>query len=306
MFDIALVGSGGMMPLHNRFLSSALLRFEGRMLLIDCGEGAQVSIKQIGWGFKTIDCICLTHFHADHVTGLPGLLLSIGHSGREEPLTIIGPIGVEHIVKSLCVVVGELPFDIEFVEIPKEGLASFEVPLTKFLLSTHPAQHNCPCFAFRVDVPRLGKFDVEAAKANNIPVHFWNRLQKGNIVEHEGQTFTPEMVMGDARRGLSLGYCTDSRPPRGLPDFVRDCDLFICEGQYGDEEKLPKAKAYKHMIFSEAATLAKEGNVKEMWLTHFSPSLQNPKDYINNARRIFSNSHVGKDRMVKTLVFDEE
>ncbi|MCL2354142.1 MAG: MBL fold metallo-hydrolase [Defluviitaleaceae bacterium] len=129
MFDIALVGSGGMMPLHNRFLSSALLRFEGRMLLIDCGEGAQVSIKQIGWGFKTIDCICLTHFHADHVTGLPGLLLSIGHSGREEPLTIIGPIGVAHIVKSLCVVVGELPFDIEFVEIPKEGLACFLVSL---------------------------------------------------------------------------------------------------------------------------------------------------------------------------------
>jgi len=306
MLDVALLGSGGMMPMHNRHLSSLLLRYEGRMVLIDCGEGTQVSARQVGWGFKTLDCICLTHFHADHVTGLPGLLLTIGHAQRQEPLTIVGPVGVERIVRSLCVVAAELPFKIDFVEISNSGMENFSVPGTNFLLSAHPAKHNCTCFAFKLDIPRKGRFDPVAAAGLGLPVQMWGKLQRGETVEQNGQSFTPEMVMGAARRGLCVSYCTDSRPPAGLPDFIRHSDLFVCEGQYGDEEKLPKAKAYKHMIFSEAATLAKQGEVKKMWLTHFSPSLQNPKDYLHNARKIFANSYVGYDRLTESFNFDEE
>jgi len=306
MFDIALVGCGGMMPLPHRHLTSLLLRYEGRMVLIDCGEGNQVTLKQLGWGYKTIDCICLTHFHADHVTGLPGLLLSIAHSGRDEPLTIVGPIGVAHVVKSLCVVAPDLPFDIKFLELPKEGLQNFKIPLTGFTLSAVPALHNCPCFAYRVDIHRKGRFDADKARELEIPLNFWNRLQKGQTMEHEGRTFTPDMVMGADRKGLSVSYITDSRPPKWLPDFIRNSDLFVCEGHYGDEDLLDKAKSHRHMIFSEAATLARAGQVGKMWLTHFSPALQNPKDYLKNARKIFTKSYVGYDRLTETLNFEDE
>jgi len=305
MFDIALVGCGGMMPLPGRYLSSLLVRYEGRMLLIDCGEGTQVTAKQVGWGFKNIDCICLTHFHADHVAGLPGLLLTIGMSGREEPLTIVGPPGVANIVRSLCVIAPEIPFELRFVELPYGGKHDIAIPLTKFILSAAPADHNCPCFAYRIDVRRKGKFDLEAAQRLNIPKNLWNKLQNMFHVEHDGQVYTPDMVMGQERRGIRVSYCTDSRPPKGLPDFIRGSDIFVCEGHYGDEEKLEKAKSHRHMVFSEAATLARNGGVDKLWLTHFSPAMPNPNEYIQNARNIFPNTYVGYDRMVETLGFEE-
>ncbi|MCL2375932.1 MAG: ribonuclease Z [Defluviitaleaceae bacterium] len=306
MLDIALVGCGGMMPLPNRYLSSLLLRFEGRMLLIDCGEGTQVSVKQVGWGFKNIDCICLTHFHADHVAGLPGLLLTIGGSGREEPLTIVGPQGVGHIVRSLCVIAPEIPFPINFIEIPARGATDIAIPLTSYALSASPAEHNCPCFAFRVDIKRKGKFDLEAAQLLPIPRNYWKVLQSGQDIEHEGRLYAPDMVMGQERKGLAVSYCTDSRPPRGLAAFVRGSDIFVCEGHYGEDDKLDKAKSHKHMLFSEAAQLARAGEVKQMWLTHFSPAMPNPEAFIQVARNIFPNSHVGYDRMTATLSFEED
>ena len=306
MFDIALVGCGGMMPLPNRFLSSLLLRYEGRMLLIDCGEGNQISTRQVGWGFKNIDCICLTHFHADHMAGLPGLLLAIGNSGREETMTIVGPQGVSRVVRSLCVIAPEIPFDIEFIELPAGGKNEIKINLTGFVVSAAPAEHNCPCFAYRVDVKRRPRFNLEKAESLNIPKMFWSLLQKGQNVEYEGRLYTPDMVLGDGRRGLSVSYCTDSRPPKGLPGFIKESDLFVCEGHYGEDALLDKAKSHRHMIFSEAAKLAKDGNVKKMWLTHFSPAMQNPEDFLHYAGRIFPNSHIGYDRMVETLNFDED
>ena len=305
MFDIALVGTGGMMPLPNRYLSSLLIRYEGRMLLIDCGEGTQVTAKQVGWGFKNIDCICLTHFHADHVAGLPGLLLTIGMSGREEPLTIVGPPGVCHIVRSICVIAQEIPFEINFVELPYAGRRDMAVPLTNFILSAAPADHNCPCFAYRVDVRRRGKFDLQAARDLDIPTRLWNRLQNGTEVEHEGRIYTPDMVMGAERKGISVSYCTDSRPPKGLPEFIQGSDIFVCEGQYGEDEKLEKARSHRHMIFSEAAALARDGDVGKLWLTHFSPAMPNPGEFVQNARDIFPNSYVGYDRMMETLKFED-
>ena len=306
MLDIALVGTGGMMPLPNRYLSSLLLRYEGRMMLIDCGEGTQVSAKQVGWGFKNIDCICLTHFHADHVAGLPGLLLTIGGSGREEPITIVGPHGVGHIVRSLCVIAPEIPFEINFIELPYKGKKDIAVPLTSYVLSAAPAEHNCPCFAYRIDINRAGRFDLAAAMGLPIPRNYWNKLQKGQTVEFDGQLYTPDMVLGANRKGLAVSYCTDSRPPRGLAQFVQGSDIFVCEGHYGEDEKLDKAKNHKHMLFSEAAKIAKDGGVDQLWLTHFSPAMPNPEAFIQNARKIFANSHVGYDRMTTTLNFAEE
>ena len=303
MIDIALIGTGGMVPLPNRFLTGMMARLNGSMLLIDCGEGAQVTIKQLGWGYKNLDYICFTHFHADHIAGLPGLLLTVGNSDRTEPLTIIGPKGIGRIVSSLCVIAPELPFDIKFIELEFiKGITS--MTLGEYELSALSLNHRMVCAGYSINLSRAGKFDPESARSQSIPLKFWNKLQKGETVENDGKIYTPDMVLGPERKGLKISYITDTRPTEKIPGFIMNSDLFICEGLYGDDEKQEKAASHKHMVFSEAALLAKQGNVGELWLTHFSPAMTNPEEFLKSAGNIFKNTRVGFDRMMKTLHFE--
>ncbi|MCL2047269.1 MAG: ribonuclease Z [Defluviitaleaceae bacterium] len=308
MLDIALVGTGGMMPLPGRFLSSMLCRINGSMILFDCGEGTQVSLRLLGWGFKQIDIICFTHFHGDHVSGLPGLLLTMAHADRTEPLTLIGPSGLNYIVNSLCVIAKDLPFPVNFLEWDAKT-QHFYSPAhdDKIILRALPVHHRTPCFAYSVELLRRGKFDPARAKELDIPLKFWSALQKqmdASIVYNE-RTFTSDMVLGPPRKGLKVVFCTDTRPVAGLAPFAQGADLFICEGLYGDNDLLEKAAKRKHMIFSEAAAIAKSADVKELWLTHFSPSLPDPYNYLGNAEVIFGNVKAGKDRMSRSLRFEE-
>lgn len=303
MLDAALLGTGGMMPLPNRFLTSLLLRLNGKMLLIDCGEGTQVTLKQLGWGFKNIDTICFTHYHADHISGLPGMLLTIGNSGREEPLELIGPPGLRQVYKGLSVIAPELPFEVRLTEL--ENRDRNELKRGGFAVSAQRAEHMITCFAYSVYVSRTGRFNAEKALALGLPKPFWSVLQKGSNVEFEGRIYTPDMVLGDERKGIKLTYCTDSRPTEGIRSLAQGSDLFICEGMYGEEEKLDKAKEHKHMIFSEAARLARDSGSRELWLTHYSPALTDPKYFIENARRIFPNTSAAYDRKAVTLAFEE-
>lgn len=302
MLDVALLGTGGMMPLPDRFLTSLMLRLEGRMMLIDCGECTQVTMKQLGWGFKNIDVICFTHYHADHISGLPGLLLTIGNSARAEPLTLVGPKGLVKVYEGLKTICPELPFQVNIVELePNES-----INISVFNINSLKVNHKITCYAYRVDVKRAGRFNVEKAVALNVPKKVWSILQKQPSAEFDGKIYTSDMVLGDGRKGLSVSYCTDTRPVDALPNFVKDSDLFICEGMYGEEEKINKAREYKHMLFSEAARIAKQGNVKEMWLTHFSPAMPFPEMYIKNAKNIFENTLLGQDRKSVSLMFENE
>jgi len=301
MLDIALLGCGGMMPMPGRFLTSLYMRHNGRFALIDCGEGTQVSLRILGWGFKNIDVIMFTHFHADHITGLPGLLLTIGNSGRDEPVTLIGPKGLQTVVSGLTIVSRDLPFELKFIEIDEPK----ELEVSGFIINTLPLEHRTKCFAYSVRINRLAKFNPEAAQKLGIPVQMWSKLQNGETITQDGTTFTPDMVMGDERKGIKIAYCTDTRPVKGLPDFVRGADLFVCEGIYGDNEKIDKAREYKHMLFSEAAEIAKAGEVKKLWLTHYSPSLTNPEEFLHNATDIFPNTRLGHDRKNTTIRFEE-
>lgn len=303
MLDICLLGTGGMMPLPNRWLSSVLIRYKGKMLLIDCGEGTQLPLKMSGWGFKAIDAICFTHYHADHIAGLPGLLLTIGNSGREEPLVLMGPPGIEKVVKGLTVISPELPYELQLIELSDKQNA--EIRIDNFYIKSLPVDHALPCLSYCIEIKRQGRFEVERAKELNIPVDYWKQLQNGKSIEVDGKVIQPQMVMGEARKGLKVSYCTDTRPTEDLVDFIHNSDLFICEGMYGEEDKYQKAVERKHMMFSEAAKLALSGKVKEMWLTHYSPSIVNPEDYLCKATEIFSNSITGKDLMVKTLNFKD-
>ncbi len=301
--DVCLLGTSGMMPLPYRFLTGMMARAEGSSLLIDCGEGMQIAIRKKGWSTKPIDVLCLTHFHADHCSGLPGLLLSMGNAERTEPLTIVGPKGVERIVSSLRVIAPELPFEIRYLELTEKRE---EHVLGPFHLRAFRVNHNIPCYGYTVSLPRAGKFQVDKAKALGLPVQMWGRLQRGETVEYEGRTYSPDMVMGGARRGLKVTYCTDSRPSTGIAEEARDADLFICEGMYGEADKLEKAKLHKHMTMQEAARMAAAAQPREMWLTHYSPSMNHPEEFMEEIRQIFPGARAGRDGMTAELRFDDE
>ncbi|MDO5567503.1 MAG: ribonuclease Z [Planctomycetia bacterium] len=292
MLDLCLLGTGGMMPLPNRRLTSLMTRLNGSSLLIDCGEGTQVAIREKGWSFHSIDTICFTHYHADHISGLPGLLLSMGNADRREPVKLVGPKGLERVVGALRVIAPELPFQLELMELtePTQSMS-----LNGYEIEAFKLNHNVLCYGYSLRVPRAGKFMVEKANENNVPQKLWSKLQKGETLDFEGKVFTPDMILGPDRKGIKVTYCTDTRPVPVIVEKASGSDLFICEGMYGEKDKGNKAREYKHMTFYEAASLAKEARVKELWLTHYSPSL---------AKKIFECTITAKDKRSTTLEFD--
>lgn len=304
MLDVCLLGSGGMMPLPHRWLTALLTRYNGSSLLIDCGEGTQIAMKEKGWSFKPIDVICFTHYHGDHISGLPGLLLTMGNADRREPLTLIGPKGLERVVTALRVIAPELPFELRMIELtkPEEHLELNGYHITAFRVN-----HNVLCYGYTLEIKRQGRFSPERAREQQIPLKFWNPLQKGQTIQtEEGDCYTPDMVLGPARKGLKLTYTTDTRPTESILKNARGSDLFICEGMYGEKDKLAKAKEYKHMTFYEAARLAKDAEVSQLWLTHYSPSLVHPEEFLKETREIFSETYPGKDGKFVELMFEEE
>lgn len=314
MLNLTLLGTGGGMPMPNRFLSSIIMNYKGRKILLDCGEGTQVAMRVAGTGFKSIDLICISHIHGDHVNGLPGLLSTIGNSGREEPIYVIGPEGISNVIKGFSVVLTYLPYELRIIE----GLKKGEFKVNKenielvgdgehsdIIIHTLDLEHSAPCFGYSFYIKRERKFDVEKAVKNNVPKTLWSKLQKNNEVEFEGIKYSRDMVLGESRKGIKVSYTTDTRPIATIPSFIKDSDLFICEGTYGSEDDIHKAIKNKHMTFKEASNLAKDGDVKELLLTHFSPAMNKSDEFIHNARVVFENSYVGSDGEERTLNFEE-
>ncbi len=302
MLDLCLLGTGGMMPLPYRWLTSLMLRFNGSSLLIDCGEGTQIAIREKGWSFRPLDIICITHFHGDHISGLPGILLAMGNSDRTEPLTMIGPKGLEKVVKALRVIAPELPFEIHFIELTEPQQ---QIRINGYVIDAFKVNHRVTCYGYSVSIERAGLFDVERARANEVAMKYWSRLQKGETITDGERVYTPDMVLGPARKGIKVTYTTDTRPTESIVRNAQGSDLFICEGMYGEKGDVNNAVKYRHMTFEEAGRLAKQANVKELWLTHYSPALNKPEMYIDDVRRIFPNAWPGKDKKSLELNFEE-
>ena len=304
MLDICLLGSGGMMPLPYRWLTALMVRYNGSSLLIDCGEGTQIAIKEKGWSFKPIDVICFTHYHGDHISGLPGLLLTMGNAERTEPLTLIGPKGLERVVNALRVIAPELPFPIIYKEI-NGNEETFELA-DGYRLKAFRVNHGILCYGYTLELDRAGKFQLQKAMEQESPKQYWSRLQKGETITDEQAVYTPDMVLGPPRKGIKLTYCTDTRPVPAIVENASGSDLFICEGMYGEKDKDAKAREHKHMTFYEAAKLARDAQVGEMWLTHYSPSLTRPEEYMDDVRKIFPAAKAGKDRKSVELDFEKD
>lgn len=303
MLEVGLLGTGGMMPLPYRWLTALMARYQGQSILIDCGEGTQIAMKEKGWSSKPIDIICFTHFHADHISGLPGMLLTMGNAERTEPLLLIGPKGLTRVVSALRVIAPELPFEIECLELTQ---SEETIPMKGFKIEAFRVNHNVVCYGYNIVIERIGKFQLEKAVKMGIEKKYWNRLQKGETIETENGLLTPDMVIGQPRKGLKVTYCTDTRPTDAIVKNAYLADLFICEGMYGELDKAQKAKENKHMTFYEAADMALKAQVQELWLTHFSPSLVRAEDYMKDVRKIFAKSYAGKDGKSIDLCFDDE
>ena len=303
MLDVSLLGTGGMMPLPYRWLTALMLRYNGKSILIDCGEGTQIALREKGWSPNPIDIICFTHYHADHISGLPGMLLTMGNAERREPLLLMGPKGLTRVAGALCTIAPELPFEVRYQEITEaEQTFSFD----GFQIKAFKVSHSVVCYGYSMTVPRGGRFDKERALQLQVPMKLWSRLQKWETVEAEGVTYTPDMVLGAPRKGLKVTYCTDTRPVESIVTNGAESDLMILEGMYGESDKLAKARENRHMTMCEAAAAAKAAGAAQLWLTHYSPSMMRPEDYMGPVKKIFPNAVAAKDGRTVELKFEEE
>ncbi len=294
MLEICLLGTGGTMPMPERALTALMVRYEGHNLLIDCGEGTQTQIRKKKWSIKSIDHVLITHLHGDHIIGLPGLLLSMGKDGRTEPLEIYGPAGLARVVNGLRLAAPELPFEIRITELTdkEQHFSCGGLQVQAFEVC-----HSIRCLGYSLHAHRARKFDPEKATAAGIPQPLWGKLQSGLCVDG----YTPDMVLGQERKGLHVTYVTDTRPTERIQTSASHADLFICEGMYGSDDKLDMAVKKQHMLFTEAARLAKEAAVSQLWLTHFSPSLDTPLEFLSNAQAIFPETRIPEDLETITL-----
>lgn len=303
MIDLCTLGTGGAIPLPDRALSSLYVRVNGRGLLIDCGEGTQTEIRRLGWGFKCIEAVLMTHFHADHCGGLPGFLLSMAKTERTEPLHLYGPPGLGRVVEALTVIAPIQSYPILLHELPLEeaSFAAAGMQITAF-----PLHHSLPCLGYHFRLDRAPAFNPARASELGVPVSCWQKLQKGQAVTlADGRTVTPQEVTHAPRKGLSFLYATDTRPVPAIARLGQHTDLMILEGMYDLEDKRPQALKNRHMLYAEAARLASQAAARCLLLTHFSNCIEDPEAHLATAQAIFPETSAAHDGLTITLRFPE-
>ena len=296
------------MPLPNRYLTSVLLRREGDLFLFDCGEGTQVSLRKLNLRWKKINTVFISHTHADHVTGLPGILMLSSQVEREEPLYIVGPPRIrEYVDENRRVLDMYINYDIVIQEVTEEG----EVYRGDgYSVKAFHLHHTKPCLGYSLEEDeRPGVFHPEKAEANSVPKGpLWARLQAGEEVTNSlGKTVTPSMVMGPNRSGRKFSFVTDTSYIPTISEHVAESDLFICEGMF-KEDLVDSAKEKRHLTARQAAQIAEEaGGIERMGLIHYSPRYTEYelKQLVQEAREIFPASFLTRDRQTFDIPYRE-
>jgi len=312
MIDVTILGTAGAVPLPDRGLTACTLSLSGRSILFDCGEGTQVSIRRAGINFMKIDMIALTHYHGDHVFGLPGLLQTMNLNERTEPLYIAGPVRkpgtLAQELDNVLALTGHLEYELRFVEIGDEGLKMQEILPEwpeKAVLRAFKTEHRVLSQGYRFELGRAGKFDAVRAKELSIPLNFWSCLQRGDTVEIGDNTYTPDMVLGPARRGISVAFTGDTMYCESAVRGAADADLLICEATYGDSTQGEIAAKWGHMTFAQAGKLAAEANVRTLRLVHFSQRMSEPEQYLDGTREYFPAAECAADGEKLVLKYTE-
>lgn len=298
MLDVCLLGTGGMMPLKNRWLTSCYMEYNGKAILIDCGEGTQIALAESECKMSRIDLLLITHFHADHISGISGFLLSLGNCSRTEPLTIYAPVGAKKIIESLTCICGALPFKLDIHELSVNSSTKFTANTIDSMLeiTAMPVRHRVNCLGYSFSFKRKPVFNPDKAKELNVPVKLWSVLHKGeNVILEDGTIITTDMVTDGNRKTIKVTYVTDTLPFDDIADLAFRSDLFICEGMYGDESQKDSLNEKHHMLMQDACYLAKLAEVDRLWLTHYSPAMKNPSEYTKILLKLFPNTTVSKD-----------
>jgi ribonuclease Z len=305
--EVFILGTGGMMPLPGRGLTSVLLRREGELFLFDCGEGTQIGLRRLNLRWKKITSIFISHTHADHVTGLPGILMLSSQVDRDEPLYIYGPPRIREFVDAMRRTL-DMYINYEIVVKEVEGGATL-VQHEEYSITTHTLVHTKPCLAYCLEERmRPGVFFPDKAQALGVPRGpLWSRLQGGDDVSlPDGTTVRPEQVMGSERKGRKFCFATDTIAAPGLAEFARASDVFICEGMFS-EDLADTAADKKHLTAAQAARVARDGCVKQLGLIHYSPrySERELKKLLGEAREIFPETFLTRDLQHIEMPFEE-
>lgn len=297
-FEVFSLGTSGMMPLPGRFLTSALVRREGELFLFDCGEGTQVSLKMLNLRWKQISSIFISHMHADHVTGLPGLLMLSSQVDRTEPLTIYGPARLaDYIESSRKILDMYINYEIRCIPVEPGVIAECD----EYHINCFPLKHTKQCFGYSiVEKERPGAFSVERALELRVPKGpLWGKLQRGeDVMNSEGVVIHPSDVLGEKRSGRKFSFVTDTMYFPEIADYVYGSDIFFCEAMFSDDLEAD-AREKKHMTARQAAMCARDGEVGMLCLQHYSPRYSDRELKIlgEEAKAIFPSTVLTRDRM---------
>lgn len=303
MITVTTLGTGSAKPTPERNVSCTAVFRDGELILFDCGEGTQVQLTRSSLRPGAIGLICITHFHGDHINGLPGLLGTLQLNQRTDPLTLIGPEGIERYIRSLSRLgVLGVGFKLNIIEVTRPGVV---YQGQGYDLIADRLRHRVPCWGYRLEEPdRPGRFDVEAARALGVPSGpLFGRLQRGEVLTLDnGVIIKPEQVMGESRAGLSLAYCCDTQPCDGVQRLAKDVDLLVHEGTYSPEETR-LAHQRGHSSMSDAARAARDAGVERLIITHISPKYVRTNGFQKAVREIFANTTIARDLDVFEMAY---
>lgn len=293
---LVTLGTGGMIPSLERGLPSTALKRDWEVILFDCGEGTQVQVMRAGIGFGGMGKIFISHLHGDHITGLPGLLMTLSQTNRQSPLYIFGPPGIKAFWNALGRILG---FKTGYEVIIQEIDGEFETEGGGYRIRGTPVDHTLFCLAYAlIEKERPGKFDKGKAGRLGVPEGpLFGRLQRGEEVTlPNGSVVKPKDVLGPPRKGRRVVYAVDTRPCDGVVSLAQEADVLVHEGVFGEELR-EEANLRGHSTVAQAAEVARRAGVGRLVLTHISPRYKDVRGLLAEARAVFPPTVIARDLM---------